>query len=79
MLAGAERVFPVSRSLARLLQGSGVPAERVVVIYNGADLETAPSGAVEKTRASLGMRDEIIIGFLGFVRATLLICNQRTA
>jgi glycosyltransferase involved in cell wall biosynthesis len=69
VLAGADRVLAVSWSLARLLESVGVPAERIAVVSNGADLPAVPSGAGEKTRELFGVGNRVVIGFLGFVRA----------
>lgn len=70
VLRGADRVLPVSHSLARLLETAGVPPDRIAVVPNGADrhpITQTLSG--DAAKESLGLRGRTVIGFVGFVRA----------
>lgn len=60
----ADHVLPVTQVLAEHVAAAGVPAERLVVIPNGIDPDEfpppAPGGAAKA--------DELVLGFVGFVR-----------
>ncbi len=69
VIQGADRVLPVSRSLARLLESIGVPSDRIAVVPNGAD--PLPSGRIlpeSEAKGLLGLLGRTVIGFVGFVR-----------
>lgn len=51
-----EKFIAVSRGLARALLASGLPAEKVTVIYNGLDLSQFRQGAGDKVRAEFGLK-----------------------
>lgn len=60
----ADRVLPVTEVLAQHVAAAGVPRERIVVIPNGIDLGEFPEPApLDPTP-----REEIVLGFVGFVR-----------
>jgi glycosyltransferase involved in cell wall biosynthesis len=61
----ADRVLPVTAVLGGHVATAGVPAERIVVIPNGIDLEDFPGSLA--TRQS-GPDAELVLGFVGFVR-----------
>ncbi len=66
---GADRVLPVTRVLAGYLTRAGVPESHIQVIPNGinrAHFDAAPDNASAK--ASLGLEDQVVLGFTGFVR-----------
>jgi glycosyltransferase involved in cell wall biosynthesis len=58
------RVLPVTAVLAGHLSAAGVAAARIVVIPNGIDLQDFP----EPAAAPGPSRDEVVLGFVGFVR-----------
>lgn len=65
----ADVVLPVTEVLRDLLAEAGVPAERMVVVPNGIDLErfaAAPPRAAAQAR--LGLDGRLVLGFTGFVR-----------
>jgi glycosyltransferase involved in cell wall biosynthesis len=62
-------VLPVTDVLATIVQGYGVPGERVAVIPNG--INPTRFGAVPETsvaKAALALQAEIVLGFTGFAR-----------
>lgn len=65
----ASRVIVVSTPLKKFLVSIGVPAERIVVMPNGADPDafTADFDA-SAVRQRLGVADRIVIGFSGILR-----------
>ncbi|MBY0336528.1 MAG: glycosyltransferase family 4 protein, partial [Acetobacteraceae bacterium] len=58
----ADRVLPVSQALADHVLAAGVPRHRVTVIPNGIHLAEFPEPA------PLPDREELVLGFVGFVR-----------
>ncbi len=66
----AHRFFAVSESMRAHLQGQGVAAERIQLLYNPLDLEhyrPAPALRAE-TRAALGLAEEdVLVGFIGSI------------
>jgi glycosyltransferase involved in cell wall biosynthesis len=63
---GARRVVAVSELVATEVASSGVPSERIVVVYNGVDDDP---GDQEVTRASLGVPDAApLLAFAGDLR-----------
>lgn len=60
----ADRVLPVTEVLAGHCAAAGVAAERLVVIPNGIDPMEFPPPAMAKASE----RDELVLGFVGFVR-----------
>lgn len=67
---GADRVLPVTHVLGHMLQTqAGVAPERIVVIANGINQEHfASAPVVTEAKAALGWRDDLVLGFTGFVR-----------
>lgn len=66
---GADRVLPVTRVLAECVQCVAVPSSRIVVIPNGVNAEEfAAVPDRHGARRYLGLRDEFVLGFVGFVR-----------
>lgn len=59
----ADRVLPVTEVLAGHVAAAGVPRGRIVVVPNGIDLAEFPEPA-----PALPERDELVLGFVGFVR-----------
>ena len=62
----ADLVLPVTEVLAGHVREAGVPAERIVVVPNGIDLEDFPDDLA--ARQSGEEAEEIVLGFVGFVR-----------
>lgn len=61
----ADRVLPVTRVLAQVVAAAGVSPERIVVAPNGIDPEEFCDAPWE---AAPSANDEIVLGFVGFVR-----------
>lgn len=65
----ADRIFPVTRVLARYLTAKGVEESRIEVIPNAVDPEVfhadIDGGPVRK---KYGLEDAIVLGFTGFIR-----------
>jgi glycosyltransferase involved in cell wall biosynthesis len=59
-----DRVLPVTEVLADRVVVAGVPRERIAVIPNGIHLDEFP----ETVGAAAAARDELTLGFIGFVR-----------
>ncbi len=65
----ADVVLPVSAPLSEMVQQEGVPSARVEIISNGVDLEKFhPCVDGNSVRAVLGLSDEVVLGFTGFIR-----------
>jgi glycosyltransferase involved in cell wall biosynthesis len=65
----AAHVVVVSTPLARVMQAAGVPAGKIEVMSNGVSLERFRPGAPSaELRGKLGIRDEVIVGFVGWFR-----------
>ncbi|GIX21527.1 MAG: glycosyl transferase family 1 [Gammaproteobacteria bacterium] len=66
---GADRVLPVTRVLADILERDGVAPERIAVVPNGID-PAAFSGAPARqaAKAALGVDGATVLGFVGFMR-----------
>lgn len=65
----ADRVLPVTEVLAQYTRRDGVPDNRITVIHNGinpAHFLTPIDRAAAKAR--LGLQDQIVVGFTGFIR-----------
>ncbi len=62
----ADLVLPVTEVLAEYVRAAGVPAERIVVVPNGIDSEAFPENLA--SRQSGEEAEEIVLGFIGFVR-----------
>jgi glycosyltransferase involved in cell wall biosynthesis len=56
----ADRVIVPSRYLAGLVQGWGIPSERVAVVYNGSDFEPADISK-EEARKAIGVAGNVIL------------------
>lgn len=66
---GADVVLPVTNVLADHVRAYGVPEENIRIVPNGINIEhfsQAPSH--EKAKEQLGLADELVLGFTGFVR-----------
>jgi glycosyltransferase involved in cell wall biosynthesis len=59
-------VLPVTEVLAGHVREAGVPAARIVVVPNGIDLEAFPEALA--ARQSPAEAEELVLGFVGFVR-----------
>lgn len=67
---GADRVLPVTGVLAKRVQASGVPCERIVVIPNGINpAEFGGEVDAEAAKRRLGLEGRLVLGFTGFIRA----------
>jgi glycosyltransferase involved in cell wall biosynthesis len=64
----ANHVLPVTRVLADLVTGSGVPQERITVIPNGVDLAQFSNVDTAAAKKRLGLEPAIVMGFAGFMR-----------
>ena len=64
----ADYVLPVTRALARYVQAKDVPDERVVVIPNGINASNIRPAEGDRSKARLRLDDEIVLGFIGFMR-----------
>lgn len=62
LLSQADRIVCVTRALADLIVEAGAPRPRVAVVRNGVDLSRYPEAAFRSG-------PEVVIGFVGFVRA----------
>lgn len=65
----ADRLLPVTRVLADIVRGYGVPDDQIEVIPNGINpdrFSTVPATAMAK--AALGYHSGIVLGFTGFMR-----------
>lgn len=67
---GATYVLPVTKVLADIVAGAGVPASRILVLSNGVDRarfrDVAP---LEDDRLPAALRGRLLLGFVGYVRA----------
>jgi glycosyltransferase involved in cell wall biosynthesis len=66
----ADRVIVVSTHLRDYLVSEGVPEEKLVVMFNGADVERfrPDAGAAAQIRAKHGLEDRLVIGFSGSLK-----------
>jgi glycosyltransferase involved in cell wall biosynthesis len=64
----ADRVFPVTRVLANMVEAAGVPAERITVIQNGVDQTFLGDVDASVVRERYGLGSRLVLGFTGFVR-----------
>lgn len=64
-LGAATRVVVPSRELRQHLLEDGAREERLQVVPNGLDLESHQAAERESGRRRLGVKDEIVIGFVG--------------
>jgi glycosyltransferase involved in cell wall biosynthesis len=65
----ADHVLPVTRVLGRYVAEYGVPKARITVIPNGINVaHFAEAPAPEAAKAALGLADDLVLGFTGFVR-----------
>ncbi|MEM7570922.1 MAG: glycosyltransferase family 4 protein [Pseudomonadota bacterium] len=65
----ADQVLPVTQVLAGYVTEKGVPAERITVIPNGANMDLlskAPS--VDEAKETVGLAGATVLGFTGFIR-----------
>jgi len=66
---GADRVLPVTETLAEMVGNAGVPRERITVIANGVDrARFAEVGDDSAVRNDYGLDGRLVLGFTGFVR-----------
>jgi glycosyltransferase involved in cell wall biosynthesis len=65
----ADLVLPVTRVLGDIVQGYGVPPEKIVVIPNGINAARFNGGTdVAAAKRALGLEGHLVLGFTGFVR-----------
>ncbi len=64
----ADKVLPVTRVLARMIEARGVAADRIEVIPNGVDREFLSDVDSTPIRRKYGLHASIVLGFTGFVR-----------
>lgn len=62
----ADRVLPVTAVLGRHVAAAGVAPERIVVVPNGVDEAEFPPASADPVAAA--DKDELVLGFVGFVR-----------
>ncbi len=65
---GADRVLPVTHVLGRMIEGYGVPPDRIIVIPNGIDPGRFAPSLGPDAKARLGLPQRLVLGFTGFVR-----------
>lgn len=66
----ADAVLPVTEVLAQILERQGVDRNRMTVIRNGVNCNDVAQADSSAKAASLGIQsDEIVLGFVGFLRA----------
>ncbi len=66
---GADFVLPVTEVLAKKVEQSGVPRDRICVIHNGIDSHKFSSVlSREEAKSRLGLSGKFVLGFAGFVR-----------
>lgn len=66
----ADVVLPVTGVLADHVKAAGVPSSRIVVMPNGIDLARfGQVGSRNRVRASFGLRNALVLGFVGFIRS----------
>lgn len=72
LVRGFDAVVAISRDIERLMLGLGIPAERVVQIYDGVDagaLRARSNRAVEDVRRELGVEPHaILVAMVGHLR-----------
>ena len=61
-------MLPVTHVLGRMIEGYGVPPDRITVIPNGIDPERFAVSPGPDAKASLGLPQRLVLGFTGFVR-----------
>lgn len=65
----ADMVLPVTHVLGNIVQGYGVPPEKIDVIPNGIDpARFADAPDVASAKRALGLEQYLVLGFTGFVR-----------
>ena len=64
---GADRVLPVTHVLGRMIEGYGVPPDRITVIPNGIDPERF-AASLDSDKARPKPPRHLVLGFTGFVR-----------
>lgn len=68
-LTRADAVIAVTRVLADMISGHGVPQARLHVMPNGIDETMLPDSAIDRgAKARLGLAGYLVLGFTGFVR-----------
>lgn len=66
---GADMVLPVTRILAGRVADAGVPPGHIATIANGVDRARFPAGRRAAAKAALGLQGQLVLGFVGYVRA----------
>jgi glycosyltransferase involved in cell wall biosynthesis len=70
LCAGADVTIAVTRVLACILEGQGVPAGKIVVMPNGVRREFGAGGDGPAFRRNLGISEDVpVAGFVGWFRA----------
>jgi PEP-CTERM/exosortase A-associated glycosyltransferase len=66
-LRGAQHVFTICEGLRKDIVARGIAAEKVTVIPNAVDIAAFEPGGVadEALKASLGLKDATVVGFIG--------------
>jgi glycosyltransferase involved in cell wall biosynthesis len=65
----ADVCLPVTGVLGKMIEAEGVPAAQIEVIPNGINLEVFDAAHPRQdAKKELGLADEIVLGFTGFVR-----------
>lgn len=65
----ADIILPVSQVLAEHIAKQGVPAEKIIAIHNGVNLDHyARLPSTDEAKVKLGLTGKLVIGFTGFVR-----------
>lgn len=64
----ADRVFPVTRALARYVEEAGVAPDRIDIIPNGVEAPFLREHDDQPVRSRYGLESKTVLGFTGFVR-----------
>ncbi len=65
---GADKVLPVTKVLAGIVEKTGVSTAKMEVIHNGIDLDKFGDLENKALVKTLGLHNKLVLGFTGFVR-----------
>lgn len=64
----ADKLLPVTRVLAGMIEAEGVAPEKIEIIPNGVEASFLGEVDPRPVRARYGLQDKLVLGFTGFVR-----------